>query len=50
MTSRIQRRFFYSRRSRQAIEKRMAELAKKDEVVTRKVVPRDEAIAYFEGH
>ncbi len=31
------------------IEKRMAELAKKDEVVTRKVVSRDEAVAYFKG-
>jgi len=30
-----------------AIEKKMAELAKKDELVTRKVMPRDEAIAYF---
>ena len=30
-----------------AIEKKMAELAKKDEPVTRKVLPRDEAIAYF---
>ncbi|OYY02257.1 MAG: threonine--tRNA ligase, partial [Mehylophilales bacterium 35-46-6] len=30
-----------------AIEKKMAELAKKDEPVTRKVMPRDEAIAYF---
>ncbi len=30
-----------------AIEKRMAELAKKDIPVTRKVMPRDEAIAYF---
>ena len=30
-----------------AIEKKMAELAKKDELVTRKVLPRDEAIAYF---
>lgn len=29
------------------IEKKMAELAKKDEPVTRKVVPRDEAVAYF---
>jgi len=29
------------------IEKKMAELAKKDEVITRKVVSRDEAIAYF---
>src|SRR5450830_1282002 len=31
------------------IEKKMAELAKKDELVTRKVVARDEAIAYFES-
>ncbi|WP_211470713.1 threonine--tRNA ligase [Collimonas humicola] len=31
------------------IEKKMAELAKKDEPVTRKVVARDEAIAYFES-
>lgn len=30
-----------------AIEKKMAELAKKDEPVERKVVPRDEAVAYF---
>lgn len=30
-----------------AIEKKMAELAKKDEPVVRKVVPRDEAVAYF---
>ncbi|MBI4808737.1 MAG: threonine--tRNA ligase [Nitrosomonadales bacterium] len=30
-----------------AIEKRMAELAKKDLAVTRKVVTRDEAVAYF---
>ncbi len=30
-----------------AIENKMAELAKKDEPVTRKVVSRDEAIAYF---
>jgi threonyl-tRNA synthetase len=30
-----------------AIEKRMAELAKKDEQVVRKVMPRDEAVAYF---
>ena len=29
------------------IEKKMAELAKRDEVVTRKVVSRDEAMAYF---
>jgi threonyl-tRNA synthetase len=33
----------------QAIEKKMAELAKKDEPVSRKVVPRDEAIAYFQS-
>ncbi|MDX1914633.1 MAG: threonine--tRNA ligase [Methylophilus sp.] len=32
-----------------AIEKKMAELAKKDEVVTRKVLPRDEAVAYFKN-
>ena len=30
-----------------AIEKKMAELAKKDEKVTRKVLPRDEAVDYF---
>ncbi|HTN66058.1 MAG TPA: threonine--tRNA ligase [Burkholderiaceae bacterium] len=33
----------------QAIEKKMAELAKKDELVTRKVLPRDEAVAYFKS-
>ena len=32
-----------------AIEKRMAELAKRDIQVTRKVVARDEAVAYFKG-
>ena len=32
-----------------AIEAKMAELAKKDEPVVRKVLPRDEAIAYFKG-
>jgi threonyl-tRNA synthetase len=32
-----------------AIEQRMAELAKKDEPVTRRVLPRDEAVAYFKG-
>ncbi|MEO8407308.1 MAG: threonine--tRNA ligase [Oxalobacteraceae bacterium] len=32
-----------------AIEKKMVELAKKDESVTRKVLPRDEAIAYFKS-
>jgi threonyl-tRNA synthetase len=33
----------------QAIEKKMAELAKRDEAVTRKVLPRDEAVAYFKS-
>ncbi|HJV54266.1 MAG TPA: threonine--tRNA ligase [Noviherbaspirillum sp.] len=33
----------------QAIEKKMAELAKKDEPVVRKVLPRDEAVAYFKS-
>ena len=32
-----------------AIEARMAELAKKDEKVLRRVLPRDEAVAYFKG-
>ena len=32
-----------------AIEKRMLELAKKDLPVTRKVLPRDEAVAYFKS-
>ncbi|TWO72807.1 threonine--tRNA ligase [Caenimonas sedimenti] len=32
-----------------AIEKRMAELAAKDEPVTRRVLPRDEAVAHFKG-
>jgi len=32
-----------------AIEKRMAELAAKDEAVMRRVLPRDEAVAYFKG-
>ncbi len=31
------------------IEKKMAELVKKDELVTRKVLPRDEAVAYFKS-
>ena len=31
------------------IEKRMAELASKDEPVVRRVLPRDEAVAYFKG-
>lgn len=31
------------------IEKKMAELSKKDEPVTRKVLPRDEAVAYFKS-
>ncbi len=33
----------------QAMEKKMAELAKRDIPVTRKVLPRDEAVAYFKG-
>jgi threonyl-tRNA synthetase len=33
----------------QAIENKMTELAKKDEPVTRKVLPRDEAVAYFKS-
>jgi threonyl-tRNA synthetase len=33
----------------EAIEKRMAELAKKDIQLTRKVLPRDEAVAYFKS-
>ena len=33
----------------EAIEKRMAELAKKDELVVRSVMPRDEAVAYFKA-
>ncbi len=32
-----------------AIEKRMAELANKDEPVVRRVLPRDEAVAHFKG-
>jgi threonyl-tRNA synthetase len=32
-----------------AIESRMAELAKKDEKVERRVLPRDEAVAYFKS-
>ena len=32
-----------------AIEKRMTELANKDEAVVRRVLPRDEAVAYFTG-
>ena len=32
-----------------AIEKRMSELAAKDEPVQRRVLPRDEAVAYFKG-
>ncbi|WP_408596670.1 threonine--tRNA ligase [Limnohabitans sp.] len=32
-----------------AIEKRMAELVNKDEPVVRRVLPRDEAVAYFKG-
>ena len=33
----------------EAIEKKMTELAKKDEPVERKVMPRDEAVAYFKS-
>jgi threonyl-tRNA synthetase len=32
-----------------AIEAKMLELARKDEKVTRRVLPRDEAVAYFKG-
>ncbi len=32
-----------------AIERKMAELAKKDEPVVRSLMPRDEAVAYFKG-
>ena len=32
-----------------AIEKRMTELASKDEPILRRVLPRDEAVAYFKG-
>ena len=32
-----------------AIEKRMSELAAKDEAVLRRVLPRDEAVSYFKG-
>jgi len=32
-----------------AIEAKMAELAKKDEPVVRRLMPRDEAVAYFKG-
>jgi threonyl-tRNA synthetase len=33
----------------QAIEKKMVELARRDEPVTRSVLPRDEAVAYFKS-
>ena len=33
----------------EAIEQRMAELARKDETVERRVLPRDEAVAHFKG-
>jgi len=33
----------------QAIEKKMAELAKRDEPVTRRLMPRDDAVAYFKS-
>ena len=45
--------FFYKRpftpEDLETIEKKMAELAKKDEPVSRKVLPRDEAISYFKS-
>jgi len=34
----------------EAIEKKMAELARKDEPVARKVMSRDEAVAFFKAH
>ena len=34
----------------EAIEKKMAELARKDETVARKVMSRDEAVAFFKAH
>ncbi len=33
----------------QSIEKRMAEIVKRDLPITRRVLPRDEAVAYFKG-
>jgi threonyl-tRNA synthetase len=33
----------------EAIEKKMAELVKRDEKIERKVLPRDEAVSYFKG-
>ena len=33
-----------------AIEQKMVELAKKDEPVSRKLMPRDDAVKYFESH
>src|SRR6185295_8944951 len=33
----------------EAIEKKMAELAKRDEPVTRRLMPRDDAVAYFKS-
>ncbi len=33
----------------EAIEKKMAELSKRDETVVRRVLPRDEAVAYFKS-
>ena len=53
----IENGFFYDFSSKRpftpedllAIEKRMAELASRDEPVTRRVLPRDDAVAYFKG-
>ena len=39
----------YTPEDLQKIEKRMTELANKDEVVTRRVLSRDEAVQYFKG-
>ncbi len=53
----IENGFFYDFSTKQPftledlklIEKKMTELANKDEPVTRRVLPRDEAVAYFKG-
>ena len=53
----IENGFFYDFSTKQPftqddlklIEKKMTELANKDEQVTRRVLPRDEAVAYFKG-
>ena len=43
------KRPFHPRRPGAAIEKKMTELASKDEPVVRRVLPRDEAVAFFKG-